>query len=101
LVSGLLSLRDASQILIVTILAGTAVSLAAVALDTGAFAFFVRPWDHYRLMLLAILEPLGYRQCTVYFRVRTFVRYYRGVQLRTMWRPPERLAPEPSPDEAG
>jgi hypothetical protein len=57
---------------------GTALSLAAIAVEAAAFSFF--HWsagEHYRLVMLALLEPMGYRQCTLFFRLRTFVRYYR------------------------
>jgi cellulose synthase/poly-beta-1,6-N-acetylglucosamine synthase-like glycosyltransferase len=95
LIVGRLTLADGARFMLITILAGTAFSLAAIVVEIAAFSFFRRQREHYRLVLLALLEPLGYRQCTVFFRLRTFVRYYRGINLRTMWRSPTRLA-EPS-----
>ena len=42
-------------------------------------------------MWLAFAGQAGYRQLTVYFRLGAFVRYYRTVQLGSMWRAPMRL----------
>ena len=92
LIVGAFTPIETARLLLVTVLAGTAASLAALVVETTAFSFFTRPMDHYRLILLALLEPFGYRQCTVYFRLRTFVRYYRGINLRSMWRSPARQA---------
>ena len=46
--------------------------------------------DRFRLTMTALLEPLGYRQCTVFFRIRAFARYYRTLHLRIASRPPTR-----------
>jgi cellulose synthase/poly-beta-1,6-N-acetylglucosamine synthase-like glycosyltransferase len=93
MVMGRLGPTGAARFAIITVLAGTAVSLAAIAVEAASFSFFERRRDYLRLVLLALLEPLGYRQCTVYFRLRTFVRYYRGIHLQSTWRSPARKAP--------
>src|SRR6185503_13562879 len=100
LVVGVLSLMDTARLLVTTVLAGTALSLAAIAVEAAAFSFFTGPREHYRLVMLALLEPMGYRQCTLFFRLRTFVRYYRGIQLHTMWRSPTRQAAPPQAPSA-
>jgi cellulose synthase/poly-beta-1,6-N-acetylglucosamine synthase-like glycosyltransferase len=73
------------------VLPGTTVSLLSLAIDAWAFRFYSRPQDEVALVAAAALEPFGYRQATIYFRLRAFVRYYRTLQLRTAWQSPGRL----------
>jgi cellulose synthase/poly-beta-1,6-N-acetylglucosamine synthase-like glycosyltransferase len=96
LVVGAMGPAGVGRFIAIAVLAGMAVSLAAIAIDAASFAFFRRAVDRWRLVLLALLEPLGYRQCTMFYRLRTFVRYYRDIQLRSGWRSPARLAPSGS-----
>lgn len=66
------------------------VSAAAILID--ALEFRGRSSAGQRLMLLcfALVEPLGYHQTMLFFRLRAFLRYYRSVHLRPVWRPPIR-----------
>jgi cellulose synthase/poly-beta-1,6-N-acetylglucosamine synthase-like glycosyltransferase len=57
---------------------GVPLSLAAVLLDELAYQRYTGWRDRALLVLWAILENLGYRQCTVYWRARGLVRYLRG-----------------------
>jgi cellulose synthase/poly-beta-1,6-N-acetylglucosamine synthase-like glycosyltransferase len=87
---GAMDAMDVARYLLMIVLLGAALSLAAVAVDANAYGFFDRPVDRIRLAVAALVEPLGYRQCTVFFRLRAFARYYRTLQLRIAWRPPTR-----------
>ncbi|MGQ0642799.1 MAG: hypothetical protein ACT4P6_18805, partial [Gemmatimonadaceae bacterium] len=53
-------------------------SLAAILMEEASFHRYRRPIDSLRLAWFAFIEPLGYRQLTVYFRLKAFVRYLRG-----------------------
>lgn len=53
-------------------------SLAAVLLDEIVYHRYTTWTDRALLVLWVLLENLGYRQCTVYWRARGMVRYLRG-----------------------
>jgi hypothetical protein len=89
--SGAVVVANGWELAAFLILPGTTVSLVAVAIDAFAFRFYTRPQDGLMLVAAAVLEPFGYRQATIVFRLRAFVRYYRTLQLRTSWRSPSRL----------
>jgi cellulose synthase/poly-beta-1,6-N-acetylglucosamine synthase-like glycosyltransferase len=76
--SGILAPAYAVAFFAVTYLYGIALSLAAVLMEEASFHRYRRPADSLRLALFAFIEPLGYRQLTVYFRLKAFVRYLRG-----------------------
>lgn len=75
---GLLSTRFFIAFFLVAYLYGVALSLAAILLEEATFHRYRRPIDSLRLVFFAFVEPLGYRQLTVWFRLRAFVRYFRG-----------------------
>ena len=57
---------------------GVLLSVAAVLLDQFANHRY-RSWrDRALLLLWAVVENVGYRQCTVFWRLRGLVRYLRG-----------------------
>jgi hypothetical protein len=87
---GVLPAADALLIVAAGILLSASVSLAAIFLDTLGFSHFRRLTDRARLVACAVLEHVGYRQFTVYYRLRAFYRYYRTIQIRSGWRPPAR-----------
>ena len=67
---------------------GVAQSIASVALEQLAFRRYTRLRDIALLLGLAVLENIGYRQMTVYWRIRGLVSYFRktqswGVMTRT------------------
>jgi cellulose synthase/poly-beta-1,6-N-acetylglucosamine synthase-like glycosyltransferase len=90
LVFGAVGAGDVLRFVLIVMLLGSVVSLAALAIDAAFFSFFRSPADRWHLAIAALVEQVGYRQCTVFFRLRAFVRYYRTLQLRTAWRPPTR-----------
>jgi cellulose synthase/poly-beta-1,6-N-acetylglucosamine synthase-like glycosyltransferase len=57
---------------------GVLLGLAAVLLDEVAFPRHSSWRDRALMVLWALLENLGFRQCTVYWRLRGLVRYFRG-----------------------
>ena len=59
---------------------GVAVSMGAVLLEELSYAAYPRWGELGRMLWLAILENLGYRQLTVWWRVRAFYDYMRGNQ---------------------
>jgi cellulose synthase/poly-beta-1,6-N-acetylglucosamine synthase-like glycosyltransferase len=75
----------------VSLLLSASVSLAAIFLDVVGFRHFEHPLDRAKLVGYAALEHLGYRQLTIYYRLRAFYRYYRTVQLSSGWTPPARM----------
>ena len=61
---------------------GLAQSIAAVALEQIAFRRYTRLRDLWMLFLLSVVENLGYRQMTVFWRLRGLVSYFRK---QTVW----------------
>jgi cellulose synthase/poly-beta-1,6-N-acetylglucosamine synthase-like glycosyltransferase len=59
---------------------GMLLTLAAVLLDQFTYGRYVAWTDRALLVLWALVEGFGYRQCTVYWRVRGLVKYARGSQ---------------------
>ena len=57
---------------------GVLLSLLAVTLEELTFRRYATIGDVGRLVLFSLLEPLGYRQVTVWHRLRAFVRVVRG-----------------------
>jgi hypothetical protein len=54
----------------------------AVILEEVTFRAYARTSDFARMLLFAFLEPFGYRQLTVAWRLRSFWSVLRG---RTQW----------------
>ena len=57
---------------------GTLLSLAAILMEEVSFHRYRRTSDTLRLVFFAFIEPFGYRQVTVWFRLKAFVRYLQG-----------------------
>ncbi len=57
---------------------GLLTSLSAVLLEELSFRKYPRRTDLLRLLWFALLEPFGYRQLTVFYRVLSFWNYIRG-----------------------
>jgi cellulose synthase/poly-beta-1,6-N-acetylglucosamine synthase-like glycosyltransferase len=57
---------------------GTLLSLAAILMEEVSFHRYRRTSDTLRLVFFAFIEPFGYRQVTVYYRLKAFVRYLQG-----------------------
>jgi cellulose synthase/poly-beta-1,6-N-acetylglucosamine synthase-like glycosyltransferase len=54
-------------------------SIWAVILEEATFRVYERPRDFARLLLYAFAEPFGYRQLTVFWRLRGFLNAFRGL----------------------
>ena len=80
----------ALALLLASTLLSVGLSTAALALDAWYMRFFRRPSDWLRLAAVAAIEPFGYHQANLYFRLRAFPSYYGRVHLRAGWMPPER-----------
>ena len=57
---------------------GILMSIIAILLEELAFRQYGRPRDRVWLLLWAVLENLGYRQLTVFWRLRGIVGFLRG-----------------------
>jgi cellulose synthase/poly-beta-1,6-N-acetylglucosamine synthase-like glycosyltransferase len=59
---------------------GTLLSVWAIVLEEFSFRRYTRPRDFWRLLGFALIEGLGYRQITVFYRLKGFWNYIRGVE---------------------
>jgi hypothetical protein len=75
---GLLEPAYAVAFFVVTYMYGIMLSLAAILMEEASFHRYKRTSDSLRLALFAFIEPLGYRQITVWYRLKAFWRYFRG-----------------------
>jgi hypothetical protein len=76
--SGLLSPSLAGAFFVLAILYMVLVSALAILLEDLAFRRYPSVRDLGSLLLAAVLENFGFRQLTVWWRVRAFVEYLRG-----------------------
>ncbi|HEX5574927.1 MAG TPA: glycosyltransferase [Gemmatimonadales bacterium] len=76
--SGLLSLSLAGTFFVLAILYMVLVSTLAILLEDVAFRRYPSAKDLGWLLLAAVLENFGFRQLTVWWRVRAFAEYLRG-----------------------
>lgn len=58
---------------------GMLLSIWAVVLEEVSFRRYRRFRDLIRMLLFAALENFGYRQCTVWWRLKAFVNVWKGV----------------------
>ncbi|NOT28083.1 MAG: glycosyltransferase family 2 protein [Acidobacteria bacterium] len=75
---GLLAPTYAIAFFVVAYLYGSTLSLASILMEEVSFHRYRNKSDTVRLVMFAFLEPFGYRQLTVWFRLKAFVRYVRG-----------------------
>lgn len=59
---------------------GLLLSIWGIILEATSFRRYRHTSDYVRLIGFAIIENFGYRQMTVWFRLQSFWRYFRGVQ---------------------
>lgn len=57
---------------------GALLSVAGVLLEELTYRRYPKMRDLLQLLIFAALENVGYRQCTVFFRVQGFLQYLRG-----------------------
>ncbi|MGA7161257.1 MAG: glycosyltransferase [Bacteroidota bacterium] len=65
---------------IVAVIYGVFFSVGAVLLEEISFHRYPRPSDLLKLMIFAVIENFGYRQVTVYWRIKASWDYFRGVK---------------------
>jgi cellulose synthase/poly-beta-1,6-N-acetylglucosamine synthase-like glycosyltransferase len=75
---GILNLSYAATFVALSFVYAVLVSVLAVLLDDIAFRRYPRLRDLGLLLAAALLENLGYRQLTVWWRVRAFWEFWRG-----------------------
>jgi hypothetical protein len=63
---------------IVSLFYGVMFSVGAVILEEISFRRYPRPRDLALLLAFGVLENFGYRQMTMWWRVRAFLDYFRG-----------------------
>src|SRR4051794_4278768 len=78
LLLGYVDLSSAAAFMVISVLSSILVSVLAVLLEDIAFRRYPRPRDLAFLISAAVLEHLGYRQLTVWWRVRAFWEFFRG-----------------------
>jgi cellulose synthase/poly-beta-1,6-N-acetylglucosamine synthase-like glycosyltransferase len=78
LLLGYLDASYAGAFMVLSILYSILVSVLAVLLEDITFRRYPRARDMAVLVGAAVLEHLGYRQLTVWWRVRAFWEYWRG-----------------------
>jgi cellulose synthase/poly-beta-1,6-N-acetylglucosamine synthase-like glycosyltransferase len=76
--SGLFDVSYAATFLTLSLLYSVLVSVLAVLLDDIVFRRFPKPGDIAILLAATLLENFGYRQLTVWWRVRAFGEFWRG-----------------------
>jgi hypothetical protein len=57
---------------------GLVLSVATLLIDQASFLRYKKPGDLAWLLWWAVAENVGYRQLTVYWRLRGLVKYLRG-----------------------
>ena len=75
---GLLAPKFAVAFFVVAYLYGIVLSLAAILMEEVSFHRYRRTSDTMRLVFFALVEPFGYRQLTLWFRIKAFERFFRG-----------------------
>ena len=76
--AGFLSPSLAGTFFVVAVMYMVLVSALAILLEDLAFRRYSSVKDLARLLVAAVLENFGFRQLTVWWRVRAFVEYWRG-----------------------
>jgi cellulose synthase/poly-beta-1,6-N-acetylglucosamine synthase-like glycosyltransferase len=87
---GMLSLSAVIPFFIAATTLSVLVSISALLVDSLAFDHFARIGDRLGLLLAAFLEPFGYHQLCLFFRLRAFPQHYGSIHIRTGWVPPAR-----------
>jgi cellulose synthase/poly-beta-1,6-N-acetylglucosamine synthase-like glycosyltransferase len=77
---GAVNAEFAVLFLVVAVGYGTLLSVWAIVLEELSFKRYRRRRDFWRLIGLALIEGVGYRQMTVLFRLQAFWKYARGVE---------------------
>jgi len=81
LVFGMVNVSFALLFVLVAWGYGMLLSIWAVVLEEVSFRRYRRFDDLFRMLLFASLENFGYRQCTVWWRLKAFVSVFKGVHV--------------------
>lgn len=82
-ISYLLGIVDTSFMLLfltVSLIFGVLLSVATLALEEISFSVYPNWRDLLRMAVFGVVENFGYRQLTLYWRLRGMVNYFRGIQ---------------------
>jgi cellulose synthase/poly-beta-1,6-N-acetylglucosamine synthase-like glycosyltransferase len=90
---GILDLQMAVLFFVVALLYGVMFSVGSVLLEEISFQRYPNPKDIAVLLSFGVLENFGYRQLTVWWRIRGFLDYIRG---RHVWEAMPRKGFEPA-----
>jgi cellulose synthase/poly-beta-1,6-N-acetylglucosamine synthase-like glycosyltransferase len=77
---GRLNLEMLLTLFLVSLVYGVLLSLGAVLLEEISFHRYPSPRDLWRLMIFAVLENFGYRQLSVWWRIKGMIDHLRGVK---------------------
>jgi hypothetical protein len=75
---GVVNVEFALLFLLVAYGLGLVITTLTLSLEEWTFSGYGGLGDRLRLLAFGILEPLGYRQLTAFWRVRGLVRHWRG-----------------------
>jgi cellulose synthase/poly-beta-1,6-N-acetylglucosamine synthase-like glycosyltransferase len=78
LLFGAVDLNFVWLFLSVAVLYGMLLSVWAILLEEVSFRRYTRPIDVLRLLFTCVIEAFGYRQLTLFFRLKAFWRMLRG-----------------------
>lgn len=79
LAAGVVSLEFALLFLAVALGYQMLLSFWAVILEEATFRVYERKQDFWRLLIYSLVEPFGYRQLTVFWRLRGIFNAFRGM----------------------
>lgn len=79
---GLISWWDAGIFLLLSLSLGLLLSISAIMLEEFSFPMYRKPRELALLYAAAVLENFGYRQLTVWWRLKGFFRWLRGKRHR-------------------
>lgn len=77
---GVVNLEIFILFFVVSVIYGVMFSVSSVILEEISFHRYPRTRDLLKLLVLGVIENFGYRQITVWWRIKAFWDYWRGVQ---------------------
>jgi len=77
---GMINIEIFTLFFIVSVIYGVMFSISAVMLEEISFHRYPRTRDLLKLLVLGVVENFGYRQITVWWRIKAFWDYWRGVK---------------------
>ena len=77
-IAGVIDLQFFAVFLSLAILLGIVLSTGSLVLEDLSFRRFPRSQDLLKLLGIAVLENLGYRQINTWWRLMAFIDYFRG-----------------------